>query len=184
MVPEIYGRDEELARVRAFVHGTGRPNAGMVLEGEAGIGKSTLWLAAVELARDEGFHVLTARTAEAERHLAYVGLSDLLEPVVDDVFRQLSSPRRTSPAGEQLAFVPVACDRDLGPGIGMRLVRRGALFRPENPSGGKDHSPSSRLSIQAITAQALELLELAFVELEPTDPLEPTGSAGCTTFDV
>jgi DNA-binding CsgD family transcriptional regulator len=96
MVAEIYGRDEELARVRAFIRGTERPNAGMVLEGEAGIGKSTLWLAGVELARDEGLHVLTARTAEAERHLAYLGLSDLLEPVVDDVFRQLSSPRRTS----------------------------------------------------------------------------------------
>ena len=40
--------------------------AALVLEGEAGIGKSTLWLAGVEAARERGLRVLSARPAEVE----------------------------------------------------------------------------------------------------------------------
>ena len=56
-----------------------------MLEGEAGIGKSTLWLAGVEHARARGLRVLSSRPAEAERGLAHVGLGDLFEDVLDDV---------------------------------------------------------------------------------------------------
>jgi len=134
MVGEIYGRDEELARVTAFVHGTERPHAAMVLEGEAGIGKSTLLLAAAELARDEGRNVLIARPAEAERDLAYVGLSDLLEPVIDDVLSQLSSPRRRSLAVALLREDPPSGAIDpRGVGLATRdslevLARDGSLL--------------------------------------------------------
>jgi hypothetical protein len=55
-----------------------------VLEGEARIGKSTLWLAGVQHARTSGLHVLWSRPAEAERTLAHVGLCDLLEPALDE----------------------------------------------------------------------------------------------------
>lgn len=50
---EISGREEELDSLRSFideVRGEAWPVA-LVLEGEAGIGKSTLWLAAVEKAK-------------------------------------------------------------------------------------------------------------------------------------
>ena len=91
---EIVGRDEELATVRAFVRGTDEGTAALVLEGEAGIGKSTLWLAGVEEARSIGLRVLSARPAEAERGLAYAGLGDLLDGSLDDVLAKLSPPRR------------------------------------------------------------------------------------------
>ena len=54
MAFEIVGREEDRATVEAFV---GRAEGGasaLVLEGEAGIGKSTLWLAGVEVARSRG----------------------------------------------------------------------------------------------------------------------------------
>jgi DNA-binding CsgD family transcriptional regulator len=91
---EIIGRDEELATVAAFIEEEGDRPAALVLEGQAGIGKSTLWLAGVEHARRRGFRVLSSRPAEAERSLAHTGLSDLLENVLDEVLPVLSTPRQ------------------------------------------------------------------------------------------
>ena len=95
MPVEIVSREEELDSVRAFLEQ--RPEGGpaaLVLEGEAGIGKSTLWLAGVEMARERGLRVLSARPAEAERLLAHVGLGDLLEDVLEHVLPKLPPPRR------------------------------------------------------------------------------------------
>ena len=94
MALEIVGREEELASVRMFVDRADEGLGVCVLEGEAGIGKSTLWLASVEHARSRGLHVLRARPAEAERGFSDVGLADLLEEVLDDVVPRLSAPRR------------------------------------------------------------------------------------------
>ena len=94
MPSEIVGRERELASVQAFV---GRPPdgaAGLVLDGEAGIGKSTLWLEGVAAARERGLVVLSSRPAEAERGLEHVGLGDLFEEVLADVAPLLSMPRR------------------------------------------------------------------------------------------
>jgi hypothetical protein len=75
---EIVGREEELASLNAFVGEVHGGFAALVPEGEAGIGKSTLWEAGVEYARSQGVRVISARPAEAERGLAHVGLGDLL----------------------------------------------------------------------------------------------------------
>jgi DNA-binding CsgD family transcriptional regulator len=91
---EIVGRDEEVASVRAFVEGAAERPAALVLEGEAGVGKSTLWRAGVEHACAEGLQVLVSRPAEAERDLPHVALGDLLEEAVDDVLPALPAPRR------------------------------------------------------------------------------------------
>jgi DNA-binding CsgD family transcriptional regulator len=98
MAPEVVGREQELAVLRACIAGLrgGDGPAAVVVEGEAGIGKSTLWLAAVEHAREQGVRTLVSRPAEAEQHLAHVGLADLLEDSLDDVLRTLPAPRRRS----------------------------------------------------------------------------------------
>jgi DNA-binding CsgD family transcriptional regulator len=90
----IVSREEELASLHAFIGEEPGGAAALVLEGEAGIGKSTLWLAGVEQARERGLRVLWSRPAEAERGLAYVGLGDLFEDVLDDVLPALPAPRR------------------------------------------------------------------------------------------
>jgi DNA-binding CsgD family transcriptional regulator len=94
MAPEVAGRDDELAAVRTFVGGDGSGFAALVLAGEAGIGKSTLWLAGVEAARAQGLRVLASRPAEAEHGLAFAGLGDLFEGVLDEVLPALTAPRR------------------------------------------------------------------------------------------
>jgi DNA-binding CsgD family transcriptional regulator len=91
---EIVGRERDLASVQAFVGREAGGAAGLVLEGEAGIGKSTLWLEGVTAARARGVLVLSSRPAEAERSLAYVGVGDLFEEIVADVVSVLSTPRR------------------------------------------------------------------------------------------
>ena len=85
MAFEIVGREEDRASVEAFVGRAEGGAAALVLEGEAGIGKSTLWLAGVELARSRGLRVLLSRPAEAERGLAHAGLGDLFEDALADV---------------------------------------------------------------------------------------------------
>ncbi len=96
MAFEIVGREAEFASVNAFIgEAKGGPGA-LVLEGEAGIGKSTLWEAGVDHARAQGLSVLSSRPAEAERSLGHVGLGDLLEEVIDDVLAALSTPRRNA----------------------------------------------------------------------------------------
>jgi DNA-binding CsgD family transcriptional regulator len=94
MVFEIVGREAELASLNAFIGEMEGGPAALVLEGEAGVGKSTLWGAAVEYARARGLTVLSSRPAEAERGLGNVGLGDLLAGVIDDVLPALLTPRR------------------------------------------------------------------------------------------
>jgi DNA-binding CsgD family transcriptional regulator len=89
----VIGRDAELSSLYRFLDRAADEPAAFVLEGEPGIGKSTLWLAGVEHARSLGRRVLSARPAEAERGLAHLGLSDLFEDALDDVKARLSTPR-------------------------------------------------------------------------------------------
>jgi DNA-binding CsgD family transcriptional regulator len=94
MTGDVVGRGHELGLIRAFLDCPPEGPTAIVLEGEAGIGKSTLWLAAVGAARERGYRVVASRPAEAERDLAHAGLGDLFEDVSEDSLSALSSPRR------------------------------------------------------------------------------------------
>jgi tetratricopeptide (TPR) repeat protein len=94
MAAEMVGRDDELAVLESFVRAVPEGQSALVLDGAAGIGKTTLWLAGVELARDAGLHVLTATPSEVERELANVVLGDLLAESLDPVLPRLPTPRR------------------------------------------------------------------------------------------
>jgi predicted ATPase len=91
---EVVGREDELASIGGFLGEVDPESSALVLEGEPGIGKSTLWLAGVEQAHTLGFRVLTSQPAEAERGLAYSGLGDLFEHVAGEVLPALAAPRR------------------------------------------------------------------------------------------
>ena len=95
MVDATIGREAELKRLAAFFDARGLegPRA-LALLGEAGIGKSTLWLRGLELARARGMRVLSSRPAEAERNFALAGLGDLFEGVLDEVLPALAPPRQ------------------------------------------------------------------------------------------
>lgn len=94
--PAIIGRDAELSEVMAFVRGAAAAPAptapaGLILEGEPGIGKTALWTAGVTRARELGV-VLACRAARPEMRLSLAGLCDLLGPVADDVLPSLPAP--------------------------------------------------------------------------------------------
>ena len=90
----IVGRTEELDALFAFVEDAKAGPAALVLEGDPGIGKSTLLEAAVEHGREQGIRVLLARPTEPERGLGHVALGDLLDGTLDDVLPVLPPPRR------------------------------------------------------------------------------------------
>src|SRR5215216_2746243 len=94
MSGEIVGRDRELSSLYAVLDRAADGPAALLLEGEAGIGKSTLWRAGVDTARARGFRVLLSQPAEVERGLAHAGLGDLFENALESVLPQLSAPRR------------------------------------------------------------------------------------------
>lgn len=74
------GRRSELARVDTLlVEARDRHSATLLVEGEPGVGKTTLLDAA--RSRADGFTLLTARGAETEAHLAYAGLLELVHPL-------------------------------------------------------------------------------------------------------
>jgi DNA-binding CsgD family transcriptional regulator len=89
----IIGREDELARLIGFLRADDGPMA-LVLEGAAGIGKTTLWTAAVEAAGDAGHRVLSCRPAGAEVELSYGALGDLIGPVFDEILVALPPPQR------------------------------------------------------------------------------------------
>ncbi|BBY82309.1 transcriptional regulator [Mycolicibacterium pulveris] len=79
--------------IDGFLESTTVGPSALLIEGEAGIGKTTLWLAALEQAQARGFRVLSARAAEAESVLAYTALADLLDEVDARVWADLPSPQ-------------------------------------------------------------------------------------------
>ncbi|MDX6514168.1 MAG: hypothetical protein QOE36_3672 [Gaiellaceae bacterium] len=90
----VVGREDLLRRIETFLGDEGRGVRALMLEGEAGIGKTTLWLEGVECARRRGARVLTTRAVEREATLPFSGLIDLLGPVFDDALHVLPEPQR------------------------------------------------------------------------------------------
>ena len=78
--PRIFARDAELARLVSFVTGE-MPSRALVLTGAPGIGKTTLWQAAMAAAREHEVAVHAARPAEQEVQLAFAAAADLLDGV-------------------------------------------------------------------------------------------------------
>jgi DNA-binding CsgD family transcriptional regulator len=94
--------------------------AALVLEGEPGIGKTTVWRAAVEAAHGRSYRVLVCRASESERALSFLGLGDLLECADAEVVERLPKPQRLA--------LEVALLRSAGEGSPDRVgVARGAL---------------------------------------------------------
>jgi DNA-binding CsgD family transcriptional regulator len=90
----IVGREPELARLEALLEpGTDRARV-VLIDGEPGMGKTTLWSAAIESARERRWRVLDIRPTDADAIFAYAGLGDLFESVADEALAGLPSPQR------------------------------------------------------------------------------------------
>jgi DNA-binding CsgD family transcriptional regulator len=91
MEVELIGRDEELQRVQRFLD---RPGArALVIAGEAGVGKTSLWQAGLGRAEAAGLRAIAARPTEAETSFAHAALGDLLGRHAE-VLEELPAPQR------------------------------------------------------------------------------------------
>jgi DNA-binding CsgD family transcriptional regulator/tetratricopeptide (TPR) repeat protein len=89
-------RPEDIRLVARFLETAVTAPSALVIEGEPGIGKTTLWLDGVERARECQFTVLSAQAAATESVLAYSSLADLLGSVDDSAFAALPAPQRVA----------------------------------------------------------------------------------------
>ena len=94
MPAAVVGRDAELAALRDFLAGISDGATALLLEGDAGMGKTTLWSAGVADAKERGLRVLRALPAESETELSFAALGDLLDPVLADVLDELVPAQR------------------------------------------------------------------------------------------
>ena len=77
----LVGRTGELETLRHFTGSIKDGPAALVLTGDAGIGKSTLWREGLRMAHEWDFQVLRCHPVESEAQLAFTALSDLLTDV-------------------------------------------------------------------------------------------------------
>src|SRR5262249_11127575 len=86
------------------------------LEGGAGIGKTTLWRAGIELARERDFHILACHPTAAETGFSFAALGDLLANDIPGVLDDLPAPQRRA------LEVALALASDEGAGVGPHVI--------------------------------------------------------------
>ena len=127
----IVGREDELAAsARSSPRRSGR--ASLLLSGEAGIGKTTLWRAGVEQAEAAGHVILSTRPLEAEAKLAYAGVGDLLAGVARGPRRAARAAGACAPSGAPARDAAAGRRRRAG-GLARLPRRRCARSRGSQP---------------------------------------------------
>jgi predicted ATPase len=91
---ELIGRQEELSRLAGFLANLAAGPRALLLEGEAGIGKTALWQAGLADAQGCGQRTLSCRPAGAEVKLSFAALGDLLAGALQEALPALPGPQR------------------------------------------------------------------------------------------
>ena len=89
----VIGREAECSVIRDALGGGQADAVGVLLEGSAGAGKTTLWRWGMAQAGGLGMTVLAATGAELEVSASFAALTDLLAPVGDDIVGALPAPQ-------------------------------------------------------------------------------------------
>jgi DNA-binding CsgD family transcriptional regulator len=93
---DAVGRSAGASAIAKFLRSASVQPSGLVIEGEDGIGKTTLWLAVIKEARTRGYLVLSARVGWNEKALAYTAPADLLGGVDPTVLQRLPAMQRVA----------------------------------------------------------------------------------------
>jgi len=90
----LLGREREVRwLLDRFEEKTPRPLA-VVIRGEAGIGKSSIWQTVVAELADRSWNVLKCRPIESEIRLSFSALGDLLDGLDEETLQSLPSPQQ------------------------------------------------------------------------------------------
>jgi DNA-binding CsgD family transcriptional regulator len=93
-ITDMVGRGEELALVERFIDAIAAGPVALLLQGEAGIGKTTLWKRGLGAALVRSRRVLSSHPVQAETRLSYAALGDLLDEALDESLPRLPEPQR------------------------------------------------------------------------------------------
>ena len=172
MSAAIVGREDELAALDEFLSRDDWPRT-LLLEGQPGVGKTTLWEHAVESSRKR-FHVLAARPLETEAKLAYSGVGDLLEGA-HAAFADLPAPQAHALRAALLLEAPAQGGVDQrGVTLGFLGVLRTLAAERPVLVGVDDlqwlDPASSRVLLSAVRRLAKEQVALLFALRESERP--------------
>ena len=103
----LFGRDAERAQFEQLLDAVASGPVGCIIEGAAGVGKTTVWRELVASARGCDYDVLEATPSEPEATLAFSGVSDLFERLADEILRTLPEAQ-TDALKAALSMVEVA----------------------------------------------------------------------------
>ena len=101
-----------------------------MLSGEAGIGKTTLWLAGIDAATDRGYRILSVSTLGRETRFSFAGLSDLLDGVGHVVAELPPIQRRALEAALLLGEAEIDADDRAVAAAFLAALRRLAAESP------------------------------------------------------
>jgi DNA-binding CsgD family transcriptional regulator len=135
----------------------------LIVEGEAGIGKTTMWLAALQRADELGFRVLSTRAAPAESVLAFSSLAPLLDGLDESVLAELPPPQRLA---IDRVLLRVSAD---GPATDPRAVSAAFLSVVER---------LAEVSAVLLAIDDLQWLDLSSAQVVSSTVRRLTGSTG------
>ena len=118
---QIVGRESELEQIGRFLDGIPNGPSSLLIEGEAGIGKTTLWLAGVDRGIERGLMVVVTRCGQSETTLSLSGLGDLMSPLLDEALPKIPPPLAADPTE---------------PGLPHRVVPRSRVCRGQRTHAG------------------------------------------------
>ena len=94
MAGDVIGRESELATLHRFLDSIPTGPSALLLSGDPGIGKTTVWKEGLASAQLRRFRTLSCGPVEAETRLSYAALGDLLEPILEEALPTLPEPQR------------------------------------------------------------------------------------------
>ena len=137
LTTQVLERDDELAMLDALATAAARRDGALALvEGPAGIGKTSLLRAATERARDRGLKVLTATASELDREFPFGVAEQLFGPVIAEADAEQRGRLLAGAAGvAEKVLVP--SHGDAGPELSHAVLH--GLY-----DGGTPHAEAAR----------------------------------------
>ncbi|HYM95876.1 MAG TPA: AAA family ATPase, partial [Candidatus Sulfotelmatobacter sp.] len=179
---EVIGRGAELEKLRGWLTGQAPATARtvLVIEGEPGIGKTTVWGEGVRQARLATTTVLVCRPRAADSSLPNVSLTDLLRNVRDDDFAKLPGPQR-KPL-EVATLRREAAEGDLEPravataltALLVELAGRGPLLLAVDDAQWLDAASARAIAFALHRLEENDVRMLAAVRVEGGAPKQST----------
>jgi DNA-binding CsgD family transcriptional regulator len=132
MAADIIDRRDELLALESFLAAAPAGGQALLLDGDAGIGKTVLWEEALRLAGERDFRVLRSRPTQSEAQVAFAAVGDLLAPALTGVMQQLAPVQRRALETALLLREPDAMFPDTRL-LGLALLSVAGALAEERP---------------------------------------------------